>query len=72
MGIDEALRLVAVGILIYEGIEQNGEGAIGFKEGKLEVDADLSDESLELALELCSVIDPTKVEVKFDYREGED
>jgi hypothetical protein len=54
MGIDEALRLVSVGILIYEGLEQNGEGAIGFKEGKLSVDADLSDESLELALKLCS------------------
>ena len=67
-----SLRLVAIGILIYEGLEQNGEGALSIGDGKLSVDADLNDEHLELALKLCSVIDADAAQVNFEYLGGED
>ena len=69
---EKSLRLVAIGILIYEGLEQSGDGALSIEDGKLSVDADVNDEHLELALKLCSVIDAGNAEVKFDYREGEE
>ena len=72
MQMDDTLRLVAIGILIYEGLEQNGEGALSIKDGQLNVDADLCDESLETAIKLCSVIDPGLAKVRFEYMEGED
>lgn len=68
---EKSLRLVAIGILIYEGLEQNGEGALSIGEGKLSVDADLNDEHLELALKLCSVIDAGKAKMRFEYLEGD-
>ena len=72
MEIDSSLRLVAIGILIYEGLEQNGEEALEIVDGKLNVDADLCDEHMELALKLCSAIDPDAAQVNFEYLEGED
>lgn len=72
MKIDTTLRLVAIGILIYEGLEQNGEEALDLTDGRLNVDADLCDEHMELALKLCSLIDPYAAQVKFEYLEGED
>lgn len=72
MRMDDTLRLVAIGILIYEGLEQNGEGALSLENGQLNVDADLCDESLETAIKLCSVIDPAMAKVRFEYLEGED
>lgn len=71
MEIDSSLRLVAIGILIYEGPEQNGEEALSIKDGQLNVDADLCDEHMELALKLCSVIDPDAAQVNFEYLEGD-
>lgn len=71
MRMDDTLRLVAIGILIYEGLEQNGEGALRLENGQLNVDADLCDESLELAIKLCSVIDPAMAKVRFEYLEGD-
>lgn len=68
---DDTLRLVAIGILIYEGLEQNGEGALSIRDGQLNVDADLCDENLETAIKLCSVIDPGMAKVRFEYFEGE-
>ena len=35
MRMDDTLRLVAIGILIYEGLEQNGEGALRLENGQL-------------------------------------
>lgn len=72
MRMDDTLRLVAIGILIYEGMEQNGEGSLRLENGQLNVDADLCDESLETAIKLCSVIDPAMAKVRFEYLEGED
>lgn len=72
MRMDDTLRLVAIGILIYEGLEQNGERALRLENGQLNVDADLCDESLETAIKLCSVIDPAMAKVRFEYLEGED
>lgn len=72
MRMDDTLRLVAIGILIYEGLEQNGEEALRLENGQLNVDADLCDENLELAIKLCSVIDPAMAKVRFEYLEGED
>ena len=72
MRMDDTLRLVAIGILIYEGLEQNGEVALSLDNGQLNVDADLCDENLETAIKLCSVIDPGMVKVRFEYLEGED
>lgn len=72
MRMDDTLRLVAIGILIYEGLEQNGEVALSLENGQLNVDADLCDESLETAIKLCSVIDPAMAKVRFEYLEGED
>lgn len=72
MRMDDTLRLVAIGILIYEGLEQNGEGSLRLENGQLNVDADLCDESLEMAVKLCSVIDPAMAKVRFEYLEGED
>lgn len=72
MRMDDTLRLVAIGILIYEGLEQNGEEALSLENGQLNVDADLCDESLETAIKLCSVIDPGLAKVRFEYLEGED
>lgn len=72
MRMDDTLRLVAIGILIYEGLEQNGEEALRLENGQLNVDADLCDESLETAIKLCSVIDPAMAKVRFEYLEGED
>ena len=72
MRMDDTLRLVAIGILIYEGLEQNGEEALSVENGKLNVDADLCDEHMELALKLCSLIDPDAAMVNFEYLEGED
>jgi hypothetical protein len=69
---DDTLRLVAIGILIYEGLEQNGEGSLRLENGQLNVDADLCDENLETAIKLCSVIDPGMAKVRFEYLEGED
>lgn len=69
--LDEALRLVGIGILIYEGLEQNGEEALSVENGKLNVDADLCDEHLEMALKLCSLIDPAMAKVRFEYLEGD-
>lgn len=71
MQMDDTLRLVAIGILIYEGLEQNGEEALSLENGQLNVDADLCDESLELAIKLCSVIDPAMAKVRFEYLEGD-
>lgn len=71
MEIDSSLRLVAIGILIYEGLEQNGEEALEIVDGKLNVDADLCDESLETAIKLCSVIDPDMAKVRFEYLESD-
>lgn len=67
-----SLRLVAIGILIYEGLEQSGEGSFSIEDGKLSVDADLNDEHLELALKLRSVIDADAAQVNFEYLEGEE
>lgn len=72
MRMDDTLRLVAIGILIYEGLEQNGERALRLENGQLNVDADLCDENLETAIKLCSVIDPAMAKVRFEYLEGED
>lgn len=72
MRMDDTLRLVAIGILIYEGLEQNGEVALSLENGQLNVDADLCDENLETAIKLCSVIDPAMAKVRFEYLEGED
>ena len=72
MRMDDTLRLVAIGILIYEGLEQNGEEALSLENGQLNVDADLCDEHLETAIKLCSVIDPAMAKVRFEYLEGED
>ena len=72
MRMDDTLRLVAIGILIYEGLEQNGERSLRLENGQLNVDADLCDESLETAIKLCSVIDPGMAKVRFEYLEGED
>lgn len=72
MRMDDTLRLVAIGILIYEGLEQNGEGSLRLENGQLNVDADLCDENLETAIKLCSVIDPAMAKVRFEYLEGED
>ena len=72
MRMDDTLRLVAIGILIYEGLEQNGEVALSLENGQLNVDADLCNESLETAIKLCSVIDPGLAKVRFEYLEGED
>lgn len=72
MRMDDTLRLVAIGILIYEGLEQNGEGALRLGNGQLNVDADLCDENLETAIKLCSVIDPGMAKVRFEHLEGED
>lgn len=72
MRMDDTLRLVAIGILIYEGLEQNGEEALSLENGQLNVDADLCDENLETAIKLCSVIDPAMAKVRFEYLEGED
>lgn len=71
MRMDDTLRLVAIGILIYEGLEQNGEVALSLENGQLNVDADLCDESLETAIKLCSVIDPAMAKVRFEYLEGD-
>lgn len=71
MRMDDTLRLVAIGILIYEGLEQNGEGALSLENGQLNVDADLCDENLETAIKLCSVIDPAMAKVRFEYLEGD-
>lgn len=71
MRMDDTLRLVAIGILIYEGLEQNGEEALSIKDGQLNVDADLCDENLETAIKLCSVIDPAMAKVRFEYLEGD-
>ena len=71
MRMDDTLRLVAIGILIYEGLEQNGEEALRLENGQLNVDADLCDESLETAIKLCSVIDPAMAKVRFEYLEGD-
>lgn len=72
MRMDDTLRLVAIGILIYEGLEQNGEGSLRLENGQLNVDADLCDENLETAIKLCSVIDPAMAKVRFEYLEGDD
>ena len=71
MRMDDTLRLVAIGILIYEGLEQNGGEALSVENGKLNVDADLCDENLETAIKLCSVIDPAMAKVRFEYLEGD-
>lgn len=71
MQIDDTLRLVAIGILIYEGLEQNGEEALDVTGGHLNVDADLCDEYLETALKLCSLIDPAVAKMRFEYLEGD-
>ncbi len=71
MRMDDTLRLVAIGILIYEGLEQNGEEALRLENGQLNVDADLCDENLETAIKLCSVIDPGMAKVRFEYLEGD-
>lgn len=71
MRMDDTLRLVAIGILIYEGLEQNGDEALSIKDGQLNVDADLCDENLETAIKLCSVIDPAMAKVRFEYLEGD-
>lgn len=71
MQMDDTLRLVAIGILIYEGLEQNGEDALSLENGQLNVDADLCDENLETAIKLCSVIDPAMAKVRFEYLEGD-
>lgn len=71
MRMDDTLRLVAIGILIYEGLEQNGEGSLRLENGQLNVDADLCDENLETAIKLCSVIDPGMAKVRFEYLESD-
>lgn len=71
MRMDDTLRLVAIGILIYEGLEQNGDEALSLENGQLNVDADLCDENLETAIKLCSVIDPGLANVRFEYLEGD-
>ena len=71
MRMDDTLRLVAIGILIYEGLEQNGEEALRLENGQLNVDEDLCDENLETAIKLCSVIDPAMAKVRFEYLEGD-
>lgn len=71
MRMDDTLRLVAIGILIYEGLEQNGEVALSLENGQLNVDADLCDENLETTIKLCSVIDPAMAKVRFEYLEGD-
>lgn len=71
MRMDDTLRLVAIGILIYEGLEQNGEDALSLENGQLNVDADLCDENLETAIKLCSVIDPAMAKVRFECLEGD-
>lgn len=71
MRMDDTLRLVAIGILIYEGLEQNGEESLRLENGQLNVVADLCDESLETAIKLCSVIDPAMAKFRYEYLEGD-
>lgn len=62
--LDEALRLVGIGILVYKSLE-NGGSAPG-----LRFEADLDAEYMEIVMEVCSVVDSGKTDLRMELMEG--
>lgn len=64
--LEEALRLVGIGILVYKSLE-NGGAASG-----LRFEADLDAEYMEIVMEVCSVVDAGKTDLRMELMEGEE
>lgn len=64
--LEEALRLVGIGILVYKSLE-NGGAAPG-----LRFEADLDAEYMEIVMEVCSVVDAGNTDLRMELMEGEE
>ena len=63
--LEEALRLVGIGVLVYKSLE-NGGAASG-----LRFEADLDAEYMEIVMEVCSVVDAGNTDLRMELMEGD-
>ena len=63
--LDEALRLVGIGILVYKSLEKGGAVP------GLRFEADLDAEYMEIVMEVCSVVDAGNTDLRMELMEGE-
>lgn len=63
--LDEALRLVGIGILVYKSLEKGGAVP------GLRFEADLDAEYMEIVMEVCAVVDAANTELRMELIAGE-
>lgn len=63
--LEEALRLVGIGILVYKSLEAGGAVP------GLRFEADLDAEYMEIVMEVCSLVDAGRTDLQMDLMEGE-
>lgn len=61
---EEALRLVGIGILVYKSLEKGGAVP------GLRFEADLDAEIMEIVMEVCSVVDAGNTDLRMELMEG--
>lgn len=62
---EEALRLVGIGILVYKSLEEGG-GEIGSR-----FEADLDAGLMETVMEVCSMVDVGRTDISMELIAGE-
>ena len=63
--VEEALRLVGIGVLVYKSLEE-GNGAPG-----LRFEADLDAGLMEVVMEVCALVDVGRTDLRMDLIAGE-
>ncbi len=63
--VEEALRLVGIGVLVYKSLEE-GNGGPG-----LRFEADLDAELMEVVMEVCALVDVGRTDLRMDLIAGE-
>lgn len=63
--VEEALRLVGIGVLVYKSLEE-GTGGPG-----LRFEADLDAELMEVVMEVCALVDVGRTDLRMDLIAGE-
>ena len=63
--LEEALRLVGIGILVYKSLE------VGGSVPGLRFEADLDAEYMEIVMEVCSLVDAGRTGLRMELMEGD-
>ncbi len=63
--VEEALRLVGIGVLVYKSLKE-GNGGPG-----LRFEADLDAELMEVVMEVCALVDVGRTDLRMDLIAGE-